>query len=583
MIDPNLKPEYSGSHALIVGINEFQHASRLEYAISDAQAVNDILIAKFSFPKDHVQLLADKEAKRGNIMSGYMAFTQTGTEINDRLLVFFAGHGITHKGARGEVGFLVPYDGNPNDLSTLIRWDEFTYNSELIKAKHILFIMDACYGGLALSRGISAGSMRFLKDMLLRPVRQVLTAGKADQVVADSGGPRSAHSVFTGHLLDALDGKAATEDGVITANGVMSYVYDRVSKDIHSRQTPHFGFFDGDGDFIFQTPILGSLTKEDKVDQDILITIPSVEIPEEMEQQKNLVSVVKEYIADPRAAIKLHDLSIRYVRKFLVETTRDKFPVEGPQFTVDEFVSRLERYRSTVHELQQLTSCVSYWGEEAHQTILQKVTGRATDNLQPESGLAVWNALRWYPIMLITYSSGIAAVSARKYSNLYALLTARTASRQSTEERADLLWSLGGAILELERANAFKQLPGHERNYVPRSEYLFKVLQPDLDDLFFLGKGYEQAFDRFEVMLALTYADLRHQREQPTWGPIGRFGWKYRGLRGSENPLTAVIDEAKEMAIAWPPLRAGFFGGNLDRFNTVASEYEALIKRLDWL
>jgi len=582
MIDPNLKPEYSDSHALIIGINDFQHASPLEYAISDVEAISEALIKKFGFPKEHVQLLTNKEATRGNIMSAYMGYSQSGTEINDRILVFYAGHGVTQRGARGEIGFLVPHDGNLEDLSTLIRWDEFTYNAELIRAKHILFIMDACYGGLIFQRAMPAGSMRFLKDMLLRPVRQAITAGKADQVVADSGGPRPSHSVFTGHLLDALDGNATTDDGVLAASGVMSYVYDKVSKDIHSRQTPHYGFFDGDGDFIFQAPIIGRLTKEDKVDEDVLITIPSVEIPEAIEQPDTLVSTVKEYLADPKTTIKLHDVSIQHVRKYLLETTKEKFPVQGVQFTIEEFTKRLERYNNIAQDLKLLTSCLSYWGEETHQTILQKAVGRSTDHLYPESGQGIWLALRWYPIIIIAYSAGIAAVAAKKYNNLHSLFLTHTASRRSSEETTELLWSLGEAILELERTNAFKQLPGHERNYVPRSEYLFKLLQPDLDDLFFLGNEYEQAFDRFEVMLALTHADLRHQIEQDIWGPVGRFGWKYSGRGGTENSLSGIIAEAKAMSSSWPPLKAGFFGGSLERFNAVASEYEAMIKHLVW-
>jgi len=581
MIDPNLKPEYSASHGLIIGINDFQHASPLEYAISDADALSEALITKFGFPKDHIQLFTNKEATRRNIMAAYMGYCQAGTEINDRILVFFAGHGVTRSGARGEIGFLVPHDGNLNDLSTLIRWDEFTYNAELIRAKHILFIMDSCYGGLIFQRAMPAGSMRFLKDMLLRPVRQVITAGKADQVVADSGGPRPSHSVFTGHLLDALDGNATTDDGVLTASGVMSYVYNRVAKDIHSRQTPHYGFFDGDGDFIFEAPILGRLTKENKIDEDVLITVPSTEIPEAVQQPVTLVSRVKEYIADPKATISLHDVSIRNVRKYLLETTKEKFPVQGVPFRIEEFTKRLEQYNDIAQDLKLLTSCLTYWGEETHQTILQKVVGRSTDQLQPESGLNIWLALRWYPIIVISYASGIAAVAAKKYDNLHSLFMSNTVSKSSTEDTAELVCSLGEAILELERTNVFKQLPGHENNYVPRSEYLFKLLQPDLDDLFFLGNDYEQAFDRFEVMLALAHADLRNQNDKYIWGPVGRFGWKYSGRRG-QNPLSGIIAEAKTMASSWLPIRAGFFGGSLERFISVASEYEALIKKLNW-
>jgi len=265
-----------------------------------------------------------------------------------------------------------------------------------------------------------------------------------------------------------------------------------------------------------------------------------------------------------------------------METTKEKFPVQGVPFNVEEFTSRLEQYNTVAQDIKLLTSCLSYWGEDSHQIILQKTVGRSTDHLQPENGTVIWLALRWYPILVITYSAGIAAVAAKKYDNLHSLFATRVASKRSNEDTTELLWFLGDAILELERSHAFKQLPGHENNYVPRSEYLFKLLQPDLDDLFFLGNEYEQAFDCFEVMLALAHADLRHQKKQHIWGPIGRFGWKYSGRGGAENPLSGLIAEAKAMSTSWPPLRAGFFGGSIERFNSVATEYEAIIKRLNW-
>lgn len=108
----------------------------------------------------------------------------------------------------------------------------------------------------------------------------MLTAGKADETVADSGGPRSGHSIFTGHLLDALEGNAADAHGTTSANAVMAYVYERVAKDPHSQQSPHFGFFDGDGDFIFSTSIsLPSGDQAEKEGSDLLIETPAIHLP----------------------------------------------------------------------------------------------------------------------------------------------------------------------------------------------------------------------------------------------------------------------------------------------------------------
>ena len=127
----------------------------------------------FKFPKDNIHLCLDGAATRTKILEAYLAFARNGTAPDDRLVVFFAGHGHTERASRGPVGFLVPCDGDVHNLASLIRWDELTRNADLIEAKHILFVMEACYGGLALMRGIAPGSKRFLKDMLIRRSRQV--------------------------------------------------------------------------------------------------------------------------------------------------------------------------------------------------------------------------------------------------------------------------------------------------------------------------------------------------------------------------------------------------------------------------
>ncbi len=278
-------PKYAGSRALIIGINAYQHVSPLIHACNDATAVAKAPVEQFSFPKSNVELLLDAKATRECILQSFLRYADT--EIvgaDDRILIFFAGHGHTVSGRRGETGFLVPVDGRVDDLATLIRWDELTRNADLVPAKHILFLMDACYGGLAVTRTIiPPGSMRFLKDMLQRYTRQVLTAGKADELVSDGGGTRSGHSIFTSYLLDGMEGAAAPTGGILTGHGLMAYVYDKVGSDPHSNQTPHFGFIDGDGDFIFDTSALTKTTtqpsSEPEPDIDVFIKAPSFPAP----------------------------------------------------------------------------------------------------------------------------------------------------------------------------------------------------------------------------------------------------------------------------------------------------------------
>ena len=86
-----------------------------------------------------------------------------------------------------------------------------------------------------------------------------------------------------------------------------------------------------------------------------------------------------------------------------------------------------------------------------------------TDRLKPEGGLAVWVALRWYPVLLLTYACGISAVAASKYDNLAALLeTPVPSERVSTQTPAACLRHLCIVIGEIH--DPFKTMPGHQRN-----------------------------------------------------------------------------------------------------------------------
>lgn len=575
-------PQYDKSWALIVGINDYRHASPLNHARADAEAVASLLESTFDFPSDNVQLLLDKDASRRAVRSGFLALANDSVAPDDRVIVFFAGHGQTRTGRRGEVGFLVPADGDPEDLATLIRWDELTQGSELIRAKHLLFIMDACYGGLAITRSLAPGSSRFLRDMLTRFSRQVLTAGKADELVSDAGGPRPGHSVFTGHLLNALEGEAESSDGIVSANVVMAYVYDHVAKDPESHQSPHYGFIQGDGDLIFSAPKLNELTDEE-LEKDIMFSVPAHLITPSASGDGNsdtIVDNVKNYLSEPKYRIALDDLVGEEVRSAIQELDTQGGLQEG--VNAEEFVRRVGVYESAIQSLVVVCSLIARWGDKEHQATIGKIVTRLSDENRTAGGKTVWLGLRWYPLTVLMYTGGIAALFAGNYQSLKTLLLTKLGSQITGGDEREAIVTTVDGLLEVERAGLFKRLPGHEKNRYPRSEYLFKSLQPQLEDLLFLGSTYEELFDRFEVLYALVYADLTESNGLGPWGPPGRFAWKHHyGL--SRSPYTRLIEEAKQEGATWEPLRTGFFDGSLERFLKVATDYSTtILNKLSW-
>lgn len=570
-----LRPEYVNSRALIIGIDNYKHVSPLSYAVSDAEEVKQILETELGFPAENTVFLTNRRATQKAILKEFIGLTDSNLALDERVFVFFAGHGHTRTGIRGEVGYLVPHDGNTNDYSTLIRWDELTRNADLVRAKHMLFIMDACYGGLALVRNLQPGSARFLKDMMLRYSRQVLTAGKADEVVADSGGPLPNHSVFTGHLIEGMRGAAETPEGIITASGLMAYVYQKVANDKDSHQTPHYGHFEGDGDFVLRMPILKE-SDEESHDTDELIVIPYPVQGESPLSTREKFQTVKSIIGNEASTIQLHDFVIEELRHFLADTSDDRFPLHQ-QFSNEELLNRIAGYEKSAWDLCGLLASIAYWARPTHKVILQKVIARSTDRLDEEAGIQIWLGLRYYPIILELYSSGIAAVDGGRYDCLKEILYTRIpATRFHNQERyfAEIVTK---GVTEIARHETFKRVPGHEQHYVPLNEYLFKLLQPLLDDILFVGKSYERSFDEFEILFALTVADIKKQHQHSVWGPIGRFGWKQQHY--VEPPFSKLVVEAKQQQNQWPPLIAGLFGGDYERFLAVVGDFQEILSQ----
>jgi peptidoglycan/xylan/chitin deacetylase (PgdA/CDA1 family)/tetratricopeptide (TPR) repeat protein len=246
---------YHDSWAAIIGIDDYVNWQKLQYASHDALGVKDLLIQKYNFKPDHIVMLLNGEATRQNILSllGDKFADPNKVQREDRVLVFYAGHGATRKLASGrELGYIIPVDADlTNYEGSAISMTNFQDISEAIPAKHVLFIMDSCYSGLALTRGGGMlPSQNYLSEISRREARQMFTAGGADQQVADNG--PNGHSVFTWTLLQGLDGRADLNgDGVITATELAAYVAPAVSALSH--QTPAFGNLPGTegGDFIF--------------------------------------------------------------------------------------------------------------------------------------------------------------------------------------------------------------------------------------------------------------------------------------------------------------------------------------------
>ena len=184
---------YDNSYALIIGIDKYENVSNLDYAVKDANTIASLLKDNFNFPSKNVTVLLNEEATFTNIRNG-LSKVSSSAKANDRVLIYFAGHGMTDDlPDGGEMGYLLPIEAKRDELfTTSIPMDDLKRISSMSKSKHMLFLIDACYGGLAATgaRGLSSTTPNYIdkiakdsdRDNFMSP-EQAVEYGLIDKVM----------------------------------------------------------------------------------------------------------------------------------------------------------------------------------------------------------------------------------------------------------------------------------------------------------------------------------------------------------------------------------------------------------------
>ena len=248
---------YDDSWAVIIGIDKYKYSDQLNYAVKDAEAVKDMLISKFDYPEENIRYLTNEDATLSNIKLN-LGEVATSAGREDRILIFYSGHGETSVGAdKSETGYIVPYEGKIDNLyATGLAMDDILRTCQLSKSKHMLFLMDACYSGLMTEnvKSLSTPSEEgYLNKVANEKARQIITAGGRDEQVIERD--EWQHSAFTKNLLAGLDDweSDTDNDGYVTADELGSYLRKSVTEDSDNMQTPQKGRFrnSGGGEFVF--------------------------------------------------------------------------------------------------------------------------------------------------------------------------------------------------------------------------------------------------------------------------------------------------------------------------------------------
>jgi formylglycine-generating enzyme required for sulfatase activity len=242
---------YKGSYALVIGNGVYEKGwDPLPGAIRDVEEVAEAL------RKNGFEVTLKTDLTKATFSRALSEFVRThGKQPDNRLLFYYAGHGYTEKMATGEeLGYLVMVDAAAPDRDPVgfslasVDMQALLTQAKMIRSKHVLFMFDSCFSGTVLNvRDRVTPSV--ISDNVIYPVRQFITAGRANEPVPD-------RSVFKETFLDILEGRdqEPIPDGYLTGEELGLYLKNKVPE-YNPMQHPQYGKIRDPkldkGDFVF--------------------------------------------------------------------------------------------------------------------------------------------------------------------------------------------------------------------------------------------------------------------------------------------------------------------------------------------
>lgn len=288
------------------------------------------------------------------------------------------------------------------------------------------------------------------------------------------------------------------------------------------------------------------------------------------------VSTVKVYLTEEKYRIRLQDLIGKEKVRLAEELSSKKYD-SGSQPSKESYFLRMKQYEALSEMLMAMLTTLAAYD-------LGKYCGDLTQTLEvlaktkPQisgAGYSAWLYLYRYPALLLLYSCGIVATAKNNFPALKALILDPEIQNENGKRIK---------VISIVNVPAVFKPDEHliprprDMEYTPGNNHLFEVLRAKTNSHIYSDEDYLQCFDRFEYLLALNYVDV----VKPNWAPAGCFGWRQQYEASPEAPIAELIEDIKAKGNQSVLLRAGFFGGSQEKFQSAIENLNKFVSRLGW-
>ena len=283
-------------------------------------------------------------------------------------------------------------------------------------------------------------------------------------------------------------------------------------------------------------------------------------------------AMVKRYLVDPSARIRLHDFVQAEADRLVVELQNPELSLRPPDLTFAVIVARASRYEALSDMLISVLTTGCYWGTPHYADMWWKCLQRAgslPERPDYNGAFTELIKLQSYPALLLLYGGGLAALAAGDYTTFARLLSKPRVDWNDGEGLQPLLLKLW--------AKPVSTKPGPNGSLAPSSlsGHLYELFRARVRELLPSEEEFRQALDRLEYFIALLRFDMS-KGSVCYWGG----GWDRWRFGGRERDIRRLVDEEiAQQGDECPYLKAGLFDGKAARLMEVKTGLEEKMLR----
>ena len=319
------------------------------------------------------------------------------------------------------------------------------------------------------------------------------------------------------------------------------------------------------------------------------------------------VKKVKDALRETRPELILSDLFHDETDRVLAEVNREDVPPLGRIDGKDCYKKRLEDFEQISAPLAAMMATLAYYDDGIYSELITETIDRLI-NIPPidfivgtrqiegihniisgTNYIDCFKRLRFYPALLVIYSSGIAATKQKKFSSLAAVLekprmlhfdylTSTVSPFFEVVNVWDVLFCVRDWVLEFHKNETGKL--GYFQDYLAIKVH--KIIQSIIPNKY----AYETSFDSFEYLYGLSYLHLTGNNPSKNHPLSSRLITIYQGPYFDDARWTRLREETRKISVQIPiPVRSYFaeislklkdsifFGGNLQTFELCNRKY----------